>query len=99
MQPVYLFGAGNCGENYLNVLEENEIPVEAFLDDHAQKQKNGFCGQYKPRIAFCIYYRKDGMFNIPLYLQRLNNGYKFYMRHYSEIPVESVVYAIDNSRV
>ena len=66
---------------------------------HAIKGAENLIRQYKPTIAFCIYHRKDDIFNIPLYLHKLNNGYKFYMRHYSEIPVESVVYAIDNSRV
>lgn len=54
--------------------------------------------EYKPTMAFCTYHKKDDIFNIPLYLHKLNNGYKFYMRHYGEIPLESVVYAIDSSK-
>lgn len=44
-EPLYLFGAGNCGEHYLHVLGENGIPVEAFLDDDPKKQKMGFHGK------------------------------------------------------
>lgn len=55
--------------------------------------------KYKPTMAFCTYHKKDDIFNIPLYLHQLNAGYKFYMRHYGEIPLESVVYAIDSTKV
>lgn len=53
---------------------------------------------YKPSMVFCIYHRKEDIFHIPLYLKELNPAYQFYMRQYSEIPVESVVYAIDRNR-
>ncbi|EFW29375.1 FkbM family methyltransferase [Selenomonas artemidis] len=54
---------------------------------------------YKPTLAFCIYHKKEDIFRIPLYLHELNKNYKFYMRHYSEIPIESVVYAIDSDKI
>lgn len=52
--------------------------------------------RWRPKIAMCIYHKKEDIFDIPLLLASLNPGYKFYMRHYSELPVESVVYAIDS---
>lgn len=51
--------------------------------------------QWRPKIAMCIYHKKEDIFDIPLLLASLNPGYKFYMRHYSELPVESVLYAVD----
>ena len=50
----------------------------------------------RPRVAFCVYHRKDDIFNIPLAFKKLNPNYKFYMRHYRQIAVETVLYAIDN---
>lgn len=44
-QPLYLFGAGNCGKDYLNVLGEYGIEVEAFFDDDPRKQARGLCGK------------------------------------------------------
>ncbi len=49
---------------------------------------------WQPKIAFCVYHKKEDIFTLPLMLAKLNPHYKFYMRHYSELPVESVVYAI-----
>ena len=54
--------------------------------------------EYKPTLAFSIYHRKEDIFTIPLRLHELNQGYKFYMRHYGDIPIDSIVYAIDSNR-
>lgn len=43
-EPVMMFGAGNCGEHYLKILQENGIEVACFLDDDAEKQAHGFLG-------------------------------------------------------
>lgn len=50
---------------------------------------------WKPKMAICIYHRKDDIFKIPLMLKKMNPSYKLYMRHYADIPVESVLYAIE----
>ena len=54
--------------------------------------------EYKPTIAFSVYHKKEDIFAIPLRLHELNQGYKFYMRHYGDIPIDSIVYAIDSNR-
>ena len=43
-ESVMMFGAGNCGEHYLKILQENGIEVACFLDDDAEKQAHGFLG-------------------------------------------------------
>lgn len=54
--------------------------------------------EYKPTLAFSIYHKKEDIFRIPLYLHELNENYKFYMRHYGEIPVDSIIYAVDANK-
>ena len=54
--------------------------------------------EYKPTIAFSVYHKKDDIFNIPLYLYELSTGYKFYMRHYGDIPIDSILYAVDSTK-
>lgn len=77
-----------------------DIPVTFLKADIEGAEKEAICGaeniicHYKPKIAFCIYHKKEDIFEIPLMLKKLNPEYKFYMRQYSEIPVESIVYAI-----
>lgn len=61
----------------------------------AIKGASGIIARDCPKIAFCAYHKKDDIFRIPLALHNLNPNYVFYLRHYSELPVETVVYAID----
>lgn len=50
--------------------------------------------QYRPRLAICIYHKPEDILEIPLYLQSLVPDYKFYIRHYSDYTIETVLYAI-----
>ncbi|MFE4712060.1 FkbM family methyltransferase [Paenibacillus sp. NPDC056722] len=50
--------------------------------------------KYRPRLAICIYHKPEDILEIPLYLQSLISDYKFYIRHYSNYTVETVLYAI-----
>ena len=49
---------------------------------------------YRPRLAICIYHKPADILEIPLYLQSLVSDYKFYIRHYSNHEIETVLYAI-----
>lgn len=49
---------------------------------------------YRPRLAICIYHKPEDILEIPLYLQSLVPDYKFYIRHYSNHAIETVLYAI-----
>ena len=53
---------------------------------------------HKPTLAFSIYHKKEDIYCIPLYLHELNKQYKFYMRHYGENPVDSIIYAVDSDK-
>lgn len=43
-KPVVLFGAGDCGKSYYELMEQNHIEVLCFCDDDTSKQKRGFMG-------------------------------------------------------
>ncbi|MDR1159371.1 MAG: FkbM family methyltransferase, partial [Syntrophomonadaceae bacterium] len=49
---------------------------------------------YKPLLAICVYHKPDDIWEIPLYIKSLCPEYKFYMRSYSIIPLEYVLYAV-----
>ncbi len=49
--------------------------------------------QFKPKLAISIYHRFGDFFEIPLYLQGLNLGYRFYLGHYTIFAEETVLYA------
>ena len=48
----------------------------------------------KPKLAFCVYHRKEDIFKIPLLLSQFNPQYRLYMRHYNYNATETVIYAI-----
>lgn len=38
--------------------------------------------EFKPKIAFSAYHRRNDLFTLPLYLHELNPNYKFYLKRY-----------------
>ena len=50
--------------------------------------------EQKPKLAICIYHLYDDLWKIPQYIHELVPEYKLYMRHYSKINEETVIYAI-----
>ncbi len=48
----------------------------------------------KPKLAICIYHRKEDMWQIQNYLHGLVPEYRFYIRAYEETATELVLYAI-----
>ncbi len=49
---------------------------------------------YRPKLAISVYHKPEDILQIPLYLQSLVPNYKFYIRHYSNYTIETVLYAI-----
>lgn len=47
----------------------------------------------KPDLAISVYHFPDHIWRIPLYLNRLGLGYKFYLRNYTGFTYETVLYA------
>lgn len=50
---------------------------------------------YKPKLAICVYHKPEDIIDIPLKILELNPNYKFYLRHYSYVETETVLYAIN----
>ncbi len=49
---------------------------------------------WKPRIAVCVYHKREDLFDLLLLLKSFVPQYKFYMRHYTPNQTETVLYAI-----
>ena len=50
--------------------------------------------RYKPRLAICVYHKPEDIIEIPLKILEYNPDYKLYLRHYSYVNTETVLYAI-----
>jgi len=48
----------------------------------------------KPKLAVCLYHKKDDMWRIPYLIKSLVPEYRLYIRHYSNYEGETVLYAI-----
>ncbi len=48
----------------------------------------------KPTLAISVYHSNQDLLEIPLYIHRLVPGYRFYIRHYSSLYNDTVLYAI-----
>lgn len=50
--------------------------------------------RYRPRLAVCVYHKPEDIVEIPLKILGLNPDYRLYLRHYSYVETETVLYAI-----
>ena len=54
--------------------------------------------QYQPVLAICIYHKKQDLYEIPEYIQSLDQNYQIYIRAYENYASELVLYAVPKSR-
>ena len=50
--------------------------------------------RWRPKLAISLYHRPEDFFVIPLWLDSLQIGYRFYLDHYSVHHEETVLYAV-----
>ncbi|MDR2651595.1 MAG: hypothetical protein LBC68_04690, partial [Prevotellaceae bacterium] len=50
--------------------------------------------KYKPKLAICVYHRKEDLITIPQYIKLLRDDYCLFLRHYSDFFAETVLYAM-----
>lgn len=68
-------------------IEGSELPALKGAEKTIRK--------YKPKLAICIYHKKEDIVEIPKYLINLELGYRFYIRHHQMCSgTETVLYAI-----
>lgn len=54
----------------------------------------GIIREYKPKLAICVYHKPEDILDIPLKILELCPDYKLYLRHYSYVDTETVLYAV-----
>lgn len=52
--------------------------------------------RFKPKLAICLYHSLSDFYEIPLWIDELNLGYKFYIDHFTHAEGETVLYAQAN---
>lgn len=50
--------------------------------------------KYKPKLAVCVYHKPQDILDIPQKILELNPDYQLFLRHYSYVNTETVLYAI-----
>lgn len=50
--------------------------------------------KHYPKLAISIYHKDEDFIEIPRYLKTLQPNYRFYIRQYAPLPLETVLYAI-----
>ena len=60
----------------------------------ALKGGEGIIRRDRPKLAICIYHKLEDLWEIPLYIHSLYDGYRIYVRNYEDQLYEIVCYAI-----
>ena len=47
-----------------------------------------------PKLAICIYHSPEDMLEIPMQIKELVPEYRIYIRHYTDMMLETVCYAV-----
>lgn len=77
-----------------------EIPITFIKMDIEGSELEALKGaketikQFKPKLAICVYHKKEDLLEIPQYILSLNPGYKLFLRNAASIPTDVVLYAL-----
>ena len=50
--------------------------------------------RYKPKLAICVYHKREDLITIPQYIRSLNPTYRFYLRVHNPFDSELVLYCV-----
>lgn len=83
----------------LDSVHFNELPTFVKMDiEGAEKEAligaKHLISDYCPKLAICIYHKREDLYELPLLIKELNPEYKLYIRHYSDHFAETVCYAL-----
>ena len=86
-----------------SVLSEDEITlIKSDIEGaemSALKGAKRIIKEQKPILAFCIYHSLSDTINIPLWIKDIVPEYSIYIRHYTDLMLETVCYAIPKNRL
>lgn len=92
-----------CGDSLDNILRGKDVSFIKMDIEGAELKALHGCKEilvkHRPKLAICVYHKKEDIVEIPLYLHDVVPEYKFYMRHYSVRAYETVLYAVADSRM
>ncbi len=87
-----------CVDSLDNILQGDVVSfIKMDIEGAELKALYGCKGtlrKHKPKLAICVYHKKEDIVEIPLYLHDIVPEYKFYMKHYSVRANETVLYAV-----
>ncbi len=75
-----------------------KMDIEGSEIDALKGAKKIICGG-KTIFAISIYHRQSDIYEIPLFITHYNSSYNFYLRNHGWDFVDSVLYAVPNSRI
>lgn len=70
-----------------------KMDIEGAELDALKGAKN-IIKNHKPKLAICVYHKPEDLWEIPLYIKKINPSYELYLRHYSKEVCETVCYAV-----
>lgn len=86
-----------------NVIKEEKIDfIKMDVEGHEEKVIRGakkIISSQHPLLAISIYHKRADIWRIPKLILSLNSNYCFYMRHYGATSGDTVLYAIDQSKI
>lgn len=105
-QNIEESGSSNINEN--GAAKIQTISIDEMLNgdkatyikmDIEGAEMSALCGaektitKYKPKLAISIYHKDDDLWKIPYYIKKKYPWYKLYIRHYTTLTTETVLYA------
>lgn len=84
-------------ENPQNIPTIIKMDIEGF-EREALLGSEIIIKQQKPILAICVYHKQSDLWEIPLLINKISDGYKFYLRHHVGDCWDTVLYAIPKER-
>ncbi len=83
----------------LHELQNSDIPTFIKMDIEGSESRTLYgCRElikkYCPKLAVSVYHRPEDILDLMNLILRYNNNYKFYLRHYSYVDWDTVLYAV-----